>query len=170
MTLETYTVEQLQAEIDRRKAVNDEARLLFADVLEIYGTAPTIVEAIRDKELERDDRRAIAVLAKKLADVRAEKVDTAEPRSIPSAYFHKIIEDRRAETARLRAIGEARENAQPGWIEWKGGECPVADGVFVECLIQIGPKNASLLRWSHFGDSGNIIAYRVVTLEEHPLF
>lgn len=60
------------------------------------------------------------------------------------------------------------------WIEWKGGECPVAKNVMVECRYR-GPPNddqfaiyemvAGWFNWSHDGENDDIIAYRVVTPE-----
>lgn len=46
-----------------------------------------------------------------------------------------------------------------GWIEWDGGECPVADGARVEVRSAKGwtiTADAWALKWA------NIIAYRVV--------
>jgi len=66
----------------------------------------------------------------------------------------------------------AAESA-PEWIEWNGGECPVADGKSVEVRyrsFQHGDKysteiydNATKIRWKHTGQGGDIIAYRVVS-------
>lgn len=59
--------------------------------------------------------------------------------------------------------------AQGGWIEWAGGECPVDAGVAI--LIQFRcetreeaevhpPEIGIFFRWSHRGTPGDIIAYR----------
>lgn len=53
-----------------------------------------------------------------------------------------------------------------GWIEWKGGECPVAAHTHVEVKFQDGEFNAAMpacaWTWKHFPDGYNIIAYRIV--------
>ena len=52
------------------------------------------------------------------------------------------------------------------WIEWKGGECPVAGDVMV--TVRIGslgesslPYRADGFSWKHYGSEADIIAYRV---------
>ena len=52
-----------------------------------------------------------------------------------------------------------------GWIEWKGGECPVdgneiIDIRYPESREEFGAK-AKFRRWFHGGDKGDIIAYRL---------
>jgi hypothetical protein len=54
-----------------------------------------------------------------------------------------------------------------GWIEWKGGECPVNPDDMVNCVLRSGScieraPYAGALWWSHNGDGGDIIKYRVV--------
>jgi hypothetical protein len=50
-------------------------------------------------------------------------------------------------------------------IPWRGGECPVASGTVVECMLVNGvinsPIDAINMRWSRIGLSGDIIAYRI---------
>jgi hypothetical protein len=58
-----------------------------------------------------------------------------------------------------------------GWIEWKGGKCPVADDVLVNWrvprnegqheLFDDEAREAGLLNWINDGDEGDIIAYRI---------
>lgn len=52
------------------------------------------------------------------------------------------------------------------WIEWGGGECPVADRTVVEFELRGGGRGytdkASDYYWGDDGDSCNIIRYRVV--------
>ncbi len=64
----------------------------------------------------------------------------------------------------LRVL-EQQEKGDDGWIEWKGGECPVDIGVLVEFEMRDGDKNTALstiLDWSHELRSDDIIAYRVI--------
>lgn len=52
-----------------------------------------------------------------------------------------------------------------GWIEWRGGECPVDIGTLVEFEMRDGDKDTALstvLDWPHENRSDDIIAYRVV--------
>lgn len=57
------------------------------------------------------------------------------------------------------------------WIEWNGGECPVADAPHVEVKLRgggIAGGRACVLDWEHWHQSPelDIIAYRIV--EEWP--
>jgi len=60
-----------------------------------------------------------------------------------------------------------------GWIEWRGGECPVDKSTVVNFIIRDNTKRtrhdelASDLRWYHDNSSGDIIAYRVVKLDQY---
>ena len=52
-----------------------------------------------------------------------------------------------------------------GWIEWKGGECPVDVDALVCCKwrsgkVSISAYHAGLLSWRHNGNAADIIAYR----------
>ena len=52
------------------------------------------------------------------------------------------------------------------WIEWNGGECPVSDGALVDVKLRGIPRSqqhkpAGPYDWRHFGDVGEIIAYRL---------
>lgn len=51
------------------------------------------------------------------------------------------------------------------WIEWKGGECPVAGDVRVSIRFrnaqEYGDFEAEKLSWKHYGLGADIIAYRV---------
>lgn len=61
----------------------------------------------------------------------------------------------------------AEAEAEEGWIEWKGGECPVQKDRRVDIVTRAGEHVipgciAKYLRWGHVGDIGDIIHYRVV--------
>jgi hypothetical protein len=55
-----------------------------------------------------------------------------------------------------------------GWIEWKGGKCPVGPDVLVEIKTDSDAHVYSLLakdlrwKWAHGGNIDDIIKYRVV--------
>lgn len=57
-------------------------------------------------------------------------------------------------------------------IEWNGGENPVKPGQTLKAAwlrngtTLYGPDNGSLLRWSHEGNGGDIIAYEVIGAPE----
>lgn len=53
------------------------------------------------------------------------------------------------------------------WIEWKGGECPVAANAIIQRKYRDGADGfmkapAAYFRWTHLGEDRDIIAYRVV--------
>lgn len=53
------------------------------------------------------------------------------------------------------------------WIEWNGGECPVAAKDKIDVLYRDGDTSTNILRpwqmrWTNYGLDGDIIAYRVV--------
>lgn len=54
------------------------------------------------------------------------------------------------------------------WIEWLGGECPVAASTVVEVRLRCGEENsrsgACAYDWRHLPDdaSQDIVAYRVI--------
>ena len=61
-----------------------------------------------------------------------------------------------------------------GWIEWKGGECPVdgneiIDIRYPESREEFGAK-AKFRRWNHWGGKRDIIAYRLHKPEVKPEF
>ncbi|WP_314412102.1 hypothetical protein [Pantoea septica] len=62
-----------------------------------------------------------------------------------------------------------QEKGNDDWVEWKGGECPVADGLAVtEVKFRSGDvvkAFADTWWWGHSGDEDDIIAYRVVEQE-----
>lgn len=59
-----------------------------------------------------------------------------------------------------------------GWIEWKGGECPVDGNAAVEYKVICGWESirdrADTLRWSHIGVGSDITAYRLHQPQEWP--
>jgi hypothetical protein len=53
-----------------------------------------------------------------------------------------------------------------GWIEWGGGDCPVADDQRVHVQFRdgevINTASGNCIRWSHKGYPRDIIAYRII--------
>lgn len=59
-----------------------------------------------------------------------------------------------------------------GWIEWKGGECPVDVDALVCCKLRSGKVSitayhAGILSWRHNGNAADIIAYRLHEKEKY---
>ena len=57
--------------------------------------------------------------------------------------------------------------AEPAWVPWAGGECPLTDGVEFEFKIRNGGmsgrvKHAPMYNWGCHNTSGDIVAYRVL--------
>jgi len=51
------------------------------------------------------------------------------------------------------------------WHDWHGGECPVDNAVKAQVELRDGNRGriaAGILRWTHDGDSGDIIRFRVI--------
>lgn len=65
-------------------------------------------------------------------------------------------------------VGQAKPAPDAdGWIEWKGGACPVGSETPVYIKMRSGITRAGSLearryRWSHIGSDGDIVAYRVL--------
>jgi hypothetical protein len=71
-------------------------------------------------------------------------------------------------------IVQYRVHAAPqadGWIEWNGGECPVADDTAVAIMLRNGLSNnapSCMFRWEHTRGGGDIVRYRVCTTQPPP--
>lgn len=63
-------------------------------------------------------------------------------------------------------ILEQQERGDDEWIEWGGGQCPVADDQRVHVQFRdgevINTASGNCIRWSHKGTSSDIIAYRII--------
>jgi hypothetical protein len=72
-----------------------------------------------------------------------------------------------ADFIRQEFATDVPESASVGWIEWKGGDCPVDKGEVVDLEFRGGKlvknrRNPGGHRWEHYDNCGDIIAYRVV--------
>lgn len=58
------------------------------------------------------------------------------------------------------------ERDSDGWIEWKGGKCPVDYSTIVDVKTKIGVVFeryvAHIFLWKHIGSEGDIVAYKIV--------
>ena len=109
---------------------------------EIVGVAYHYSGQSISRELDKDDLAAIAILEKALADAK----DNA--------------------TVRFETVSGAMAYLNDGWIEWHGGECPVAPDTRVEVKFRNGNTDneevADLWFWGNANNDGQIIAYRVL--------
>lgn len=76
-------------------------------------------------------------------------------------YLEKLIEIQSVEPE----TGAGKTDAC--WVEWKGGECPVPIGTFMDIRLRDGSVFqrqvvTNELRWSSIESSADIIAYKVV--------
>lgn len=62
----------------------------------------------------------------------------------------------------------SKQPADDGWVEWPGGECPLAESNCLEVKFRSGQTDsipavtADTYEWMHGGCFSDIIAYRVV--------
>ena len=91
-----------------------------------------------DGDLDQRDKEAIALIEAKFAELRLE-------------WLTDMV---------------APQPKEPEWIEWHGGECPVAPETRVEVKFRSGECNskfkAGTWNWKHSGWASDIIAYRVL--------
>jgi hypothetical protein len=87
--------------------------------------------------------------------------------------FEMTYDDRDAVVSTLRALAAEKEAASAptpdGWIEWGGGECPVAADALVEVRVRdgcTGTTKALAMFWCHHDGPGDIVAYRLVQAAE----
>lgn len=76
----------------------------------------------------------------------------------------ETIEDTLALIQRLQALTKP---ADDGWVEWNGGNRPVAAGCEVEIVCRDGSTRdacARIFDWLHRGEEGDIVRYRVCAL------
>lgn len=76
-----------------------------------------------------------------------------------------------AEADAMLAARAATQPSRPapdadGWIEWHGGDCPVAGDTIVEVVRRCGEsiisRASTARRWQHVGEAYDIVRYRVV--------
>lgn len=75
------------------------------------------------------------------------------------------------DAARAFLAEQAKRESEPGWIEWKGGECPLRNAR-VQVKLRNGEidedHNPARYMWSHTGDIFDIISYRVIKEKPQP--
>ncbi len=81
-------------------------------------------------------------------------------------HYIELLIELETEKQSVDAMEKTAESYD-GWIEWKGGECPVHEGCVVQVKLRDGYLSSTTFEaceysWSHNDDSSDIIAYRVV--------
>ena len=113
--------------------------------------------------LDQDMKEALEMVQHKIA-----RILNGDPQYLDNwvdgAGYFKLVADR------LEAKPEPQTApSNDGWIEWKGGECPVPKGVFVDVYHKDGGRYSNQPagmsgfseNWDHRNCDGDIIAYRL---------
>lgn len=127
----------------RSKSVEDSVDAIMADVLENSLSQSNIAPFhynLYSDELAREDR-----------NIRCRtKLDTD--------MMIKQIKSHMADMDAMKPLPK-------GWQGWEGGECPVPDDTDVVVMKRSGriwtALSADCLRWYHYGDDNDIVAWRV---------
>jgi hypothetical protein len=123
-------------------------------------TNATIYEIMRAAE-----RHAVAAVSR--GDTSATKESLA---ALITAALDSQARQINVLTAERDELRKRLDDATPApgeWIEWRGGECPIADGIDHCVRLRIGAECRSSRpprgwEWGHHGTGDDIIAYRVI--------
>lgn len=77
--------------------------------------------------------------------------------------FFEIWKAGREELRRAQLLD--KQPAEPAWIPWEGGKCPLEDGMIWQAKLRSGTHvkaKGLAYRWDHNGRDGDIVAYRVL--------
>ena len=120
---------------------------------------------------ERDEARRMFYAACQASAAFAVALGMDETENDPSD-IGDAIDELTAERDELRRRLDDAKPATPApgeWIEWRGGECPLADGVGFQFRFRDDSqdqtsvyRDATTWTWTHRGYSGDIIAYRIL--------
>lgn len=80
---------------------------------------------------------------------------------------YAVLSNKRADDWRTRIIDCNEYRAAGGWMEWKGGECPVPKETTIEYKTLGGRINfarADTCSWFHLKDECDIVVYRTINL------
>ena len=163
----------------------DERGARYGDFSDHARIAQDVQDVMRNTpgwaNLDATKRQALTVIADKIA-----RILNGDPEYVDNWHdiqgYAKLAEDRCTQTlpfpeAMPHHCEEAGGSSKPavrlpdGWIEWSGGECPVAKRSLVEIRLRYapekieGPNMAGNLTWAHGGTipSGyELIGYKVV--------
>lgn len=89
--------------------------------------------------------------------------------SLNAKHRSFVTERNRAAAVEAKLAVLEQQKRGDGWIEWEGGEQPVADDVTVKVTCRggdrFGPDSASRFEWEHYTpgpDNYDIIRYRII--------
>jgi hypothetical protein len=103
----------------------------------------------------------VVPFARAILEADAKQRASAAPSNLVESHQIKTAEIDRIKTPESGGI----KPAEPEWIEWYDGECPVKDGVRCGIKFRNGSRietcQAAAYRWTHTNGPGSIIAYRV---------
>ena len=132
----------------------------------ISGTVTALsVSGLQENVRQKLVRRLVYLLGAEHAALGLPLVVQVD--GLSDTIFPDISElDRAAGELKPREVfGEQPASAEPEWIEWKGGVCPVRDGADVEVRFRTGgterDDSPQLWIWSHADSPHDIVAYRV---------
>jgi hypothetical protein len=98
-------------------------------------------------------------------DAMWQGIGAAMKRAAEQTLTMRVDSDPRVSQSAAVMTPAEKPTIPEGFIPWHGGECPVASGTVVKCMlvneIINSPINAITMRWSRIGSSGDIIAYRI---------
>lgn len=178
------TIEQTLAERGNR----------YGDFADHAAIAQGLQDTIRTthgwQRLDATKRQALTVIADKIARILSGDPEYADNWHDIQGYA-KLVEDRLGgadsaidapETINCRCVSAPITDPE-GWIEWKGGECPVPRGTLVDvryrdsaerhnipALELVPGDDASYAYWKNEGVSNDIIAYRLSKPAETPWY
>lgn len=148
-----YTLKEL-ADIGLNAACQFEPNSKFPLSFQNYREAFTkaILDAIGYEFPKDEEREAFHAWC---SSVRLEKSD-----------YDDLFEAWKAGREELRRAQLLdKQPAEPAWIPWEGGECPLEDGMIWEAKLRSGTHvkaKGLACRWNHNGRAGDIVAYRVL--------
>lgn len=139
----------------------------FADHAVIsQGLQDTMRAAPGWSRLAPDQKQALTTIQDKVA-----RMLNGDPDYIDNWHdiigYAKPVEDRLQAAQAPKAVEPSDSRGE--WIDWKGGECPVSADASIEYLMRYSPGAEirsyypGKLRWSHLGQSGDIVRYRVIS-------
>jgi len=132
------------------------------DARHLSDAQPRIVESIRAHALTLDELHG----RKEVSEAETFYREVVSTHLGGLRYTIDLDADDREAIALIEAkFAELRAPKEPEWIEWYGGECPVAEGADCEVKFRSGACNSEFSAgnwsWKHFASGGDIIAYRI---------
>lgn len=129
--------------------------------------------------ITKQQRTKISALieAKQTALSELNQADFASEIKAHAAFAYVRASDRLEAYLDSLVASENTTASNDGWIEWKGGACPVCHGVLVDVKYRDGQiyeklkalcfderrRDASVRFWHNDGADNDIVAYRIVS-------